>query len=296
MGVAALRVRAAGVVLGRLLLFAAAGAGPAQAQLIAAEGFVYPLGTTIAPWAVAGQDGGSGWMAPWGNNGGVDMVAVAGLTYPGLRSSGGAAYNPGYDWSGNGLEPAVSTTVRQFYWAADTPDLWVSFLLRPDDSAYAFEVDAWAGLSVYSGTGVFIGKPGTVADASYSYALQDGVTYASAAGAPGPEALRTDLLVAHLVAGDPGAGRAELWVNPVLGLPLGTPDATRDDLTLVNGAAVYVNLNSRGFYTTDELRLGTNVGDALPVPAPMVLLACGLAALLAAHRRPEAQGPNCPDR
>ena len=128
---------------------------------------------------------------------------------------------------------------------------------------------------------MFIGKPGGGLNPN-AYALQD-TTYVSAT--EGPEIQQPDLLVAHLQAGAAGAGIAELWVNPTPGMPLGTPDASRDNLTLVAGGETYVNLHSSGFYTTDELRIGPTAADVLPVPAPVGGVLPAFAALLALRRR-----------
>lgn len=72
--------------------------GNAQQTIIAQDNFNYSNGSILA-----GQNGGSGWTAPWVNDylsGDSMTVNSSGLTYPDLASGGGATWSGA---SGNGI-------------------------------------------------------------------------------------------------------------------------------------------------------------------------------------------------
>ena len=73
-------------------------ASPAQETIIAQDNFSYSNGSTLA-----GQNGGTGWTAPWVNDyfpGDSLTASSTGLTYAGMASNGSATWSGA---SGNGI-------------------------------------------------------------------------------------------------------------------------------------------------------------------------------------------------
>jgi hypothetical protein len=156
-------------------------------------------------------------------------------------------------------------------------ELYASFLLRP-----------LAGFGFYGGVNIgnlFIGKSG--APGSVNYGLEtsgEGITPSTIPVVADETAL---LVVRITFASGPDA--IELFVNPAVGVPLGTPSVARSDVDL--GVFDYVLVNNAGSFITDELRLATTLEEAVPIPEPSTIgailaLACLGTVLVRRSTRP----------
>lgn len=222
---------------------------PVHAAELVYEPFSYPSSATITT-----QDGGSGWNAPWTQDGESGVVSASGLSY---TDSLGNILNV----SGLGLATTGSATTRNFRTVANGPltDVWISFLYQLPASNSLFE-----GITFYrGGTAVFaISNPSV--DTSAAIILGNSVSGANASTHRGVFG-STHFVVLHLTegAGSNGTDKVEAFIDPALSATPSQPDATIqssnfnfDNIRIAgqNGATLFI----------DEFRVGGTFADVSP--------------------------------
>ena len=233
----------------------------APAATIACDDFAaptYTIGADAYPAGGTGPNSGFGWTTGWNGSSGFNITAprtiAAALTYPGLATTGDAAASPAYVGAGTN-----STAVRGFTAPTAAP-LWVSFLIQLNDNAVMANANSagnYGGIALIDAAGshfLYMGIPG----GATGYSLQTNAAIAPH-GAAVPAAGKTDLLVMHIGIKQ----NAQLWVDPPLGQPLGTPDAI---IALPLPASAYDHLywsDSWG-WTYSHLRIGTSLAAVTP--------------------------------
>jgi hypothetical protein len=267
----------------------------AKAELIAYDGFAsssYTPGDPVYSQGGAGPNSGTGWTDGWqgssGNNTTAPRFVAAGLSYPGLESSGFAAASLPYQQYGQ------STAERNFTNTATT-DLWFSFLIELNSGAELANgnsAQSYGGIALDSSsfsTFLYVGVGG----GATKYGLQTpaaGIVSSAIAPTPG----QTELLLVHVDSSD----TASLWVDPALGgAPLGAPDVTVAS-PLAPSAFGGLYWSDTWGWTYDELRIGTTLADVTPPPAPVpepaawttIAGAALVVSGLRARRRPPAGG------
>lgn len=221
-----------------------------DAAPIASESFDYAPASSLSS-----QDGGSGWLAAWFQDGESAVTGAAGLGFTDslgnvLTTSGRAA-----DTSGT----ATTRSLRDFG-SGLLNDVWISFLYRLPASNSKFE-----GVTFYRGTQqVFsINSPGSVTTAAI-YLTNNLVTNGGVSTGRGVFA-QTHLIVLKLTkgGGTGGADRIEAFIDPIL---TGSPSSPA---TLINGTnfdfdRVRIAGESGSPLLVDELRLGETFTDVTP--------------------------------
>ena len=279
--------------LAAALLLPLAVAGPARADLIAYEAFAYTPGSNLN-----GSNGGTGWAGAWaagGSNASVSdhlTVSDSSLAAAGLATSGGRATA--------GSQSQIAGLTRFFdgdVLGAGGTTSYISVLLRPEGTLGAGQFNGFFGLvleSALDGPEVFVGKPGSAANAPWAIEQRGGSNTAFSNFIP--QVGRTDLLVlkAEWGLGEPGGqafDRLSLFINPTAGEPepmFAHAITTAIDTNRVTG----LTLASTGAFSVDELRVGTTFADVAPAPVPepatAALLALGLLAVPVARRRRSA--------
>ncbi|MDY6844579.1 MAG: hypothetical protein SVW57_10860, partial [Thermodesulfobacteriota bacterium] len=190
-----------------------------DAALVGQEPFDYQSGV-----ALHGQGGGT-FPDTWVDNAywipGFS-ASNGGLTYPGLAVSGNAALG-----IGSGSNYRLNRPIGQEWHYNVDDEMWISFLLQVDDATP--QSDEFVGIvlakpsvvgSVYIGMydsrniGFNVQEHDNIYATHYEGINDDAITVG-----------QTHLILAHLVFnGDNMADSLDLWVDPVIGDPLGTPN------------------------------------------------------------------------
>jgi len=268
--------------IGASALFAFSLTAKADTQF--SEHFIYDAGANLN-----GQNGGTGFSAPWVQGGSdLDQVVAGNLTYPNYPSTGNSVLqSPPQDFQ--------SSPFREINTIAGSPPnspLYVSYLVKKISGVPAAPTPAedYFGLVLYGPPGqdfgLFIGDPSE----SPNFAL--GTAGLASVGAEISDDLvtgNTALLIARIQFGQGNNDSVDLFVNPDLTQPLGTPDATKSGFTLQNIQAIGF-VGGYGTYQYDEIRSGTSLEDLLtpesiptpdsPIGAAWVLLPCFASALM----------------
>lgn len=246
------------------------------------EGFDYPSGTLLA-----GRPGGTGFSGPWLEPGGGSVRAGPGLSYSlggTLLTSPGAAYAD--------ATRSNATLSRQFVPGAPASgELWVSFLVNIPLTNTSYALVAIPGVQP-GGSSYAFSLARVTANASFLQASiapypggGSGASVAPAQIAPG----QTTLIVGRIqINSSPSAEVASLWVNPNLGVGLGTPDATLTSVNMVPSAVgtLRVELGSFNAGAIDEIRFGRTSAEVLPtIPTPGTAAAVVVGAMLPLVRR-----------
>jgi hypothetical protein len=282
------------IALAAAMLLISAPAG--RAQLIAYEGFNYPVGQNLNT-----QSGGSGFGGPWVVASGTPLIQ-AGSLVP-------AAPSAALTETGNSLiaTPPNAGVAVDATRVLGTPvtgtagsSKWVSVVMKgpglsgitaqgvlvvSDGSGTGFSITTGA-----TGGGIAPNNP----PASATWSLGDAGTGAAEATTAVPDTLQS-LLVARVSfspAGFPTSDRIDLFVNPPL---TGVPPASPTTSLLVPHAASfttleldYASLNGASTSTLfDEIRLGNTFADVTPaaVPEPSTMLLAGVAGVGLCVRR-----------
>jgi hypothetical protein len=250
-------------------------------------GDIYPANP--GPTSVYGPNDGTGWSTGWEGSGGGNVTSprtvTQGLAYTGLATSGYGAASPAFQYCGGYCYN--STALRGFSDNTATTNLWVSFLIKDDGvAADQFAPNPnYAGFSILgSNDSFFIGVPGIQPVGTNKYSLQtQGANAHIEQSAKGAAIGQTDLLVADITA----SGTAYLYVDPIVGQPLGAPDATITT-TLTPSSATGLYWTDSWGWTYADVRVGTTLADVTPAgapePAAWALVLTGLAGLGGALR------------
>jgi hypothetical protein len=274
------------IALAAAMLLISAPAG--RAQLIAYEGFNYPVGQNLNT-----QSGGSGFGGPWVVTSGAPLIQ-AGSLVPSAPSAG-------LTETGNSLNatPPNASVAVDATRVLGTPlvgtagsSKWLSVVMKGPglsgitaQGVLVVSNGSGTGFSITTGaTGGGIAPNNPPASATWS--LGDAGTGAAEATTAVPDTLQS-LLVARISfspAGSPTSDRIDLFVNPPL---TGSPPASPTTSLLVPHAASfttleldYASLNGASTSTLfDEIRLGNTFADVTPaaVPEPSTLLLVGVA-------------------
>jgi hypothetical protein len=222
--------------------------GSAAAATLAYDGF----GNGPLP-DLAGSTGGTGWSGAWQDysSGLLTGIAGAGLSYPGLATTPGAA-----------------VTSQSLYWTEWTdyfrtlapysaPDnkVYISYLFRPDTGYGSF-----GGLQIgtYPRQVQFGAIPGY-----YLYGLRIGHYGFYPSNIPEVQGV-TAFLVLEIQA-NPATQQAtyRLYVDPTAGAPQPAYPSVEAALTGV-GLPTEIELYNDGGVTTDEIRVGTTWASVMP--------------------------------
>jgi hypothetical protein len=282
------------------LVLAAALPPPALAQLVAIDNFeTYP-----ANGPLGGQNGGTGWTAPWATNTGADTTAT--VVSQALRYVTGNLELIG---GGQALRvDAINTftgTVDAFAsrtFADQTGAVYFSYLFQPGPSIVSADRNAFfqTGLDIAPQNpraSVGLAAPtGATAGPQQFYAR---ASTASGTAPAGPTVFTGTTVtepVTFLVVGKISMtvggnyDRVDLYVNPTSTTEPGIPSATSTaDSTLANLSLFDIRLarlQAGDFYLFDDLRVGTtfaSVAPLTPVPEPTGVLAVTLATAAAGY-------------
>jgi len=257
----------------------------AKADLKFSEHFIYDPGSDLN-----GQNGGTGFQAPWVQGGSdFDKIVAGNLTYPNYPSAGNSVLqSPPQDFNSSPFRD-----INTIAGSGPNSPLYVSYLVKKisDVPTAPSAAEDYFGLVLYGppgqNFGLFIGDPSE----SSNFAL--GTAGLPSVGSELSNDLvtgETALLLARIEFGQGNNDTVSLFVNPDLAQPLGAPDATKSGFTLQNIQAIGF-VGGYGTYQYDEIRAatsleellapegGTNVPDS-PIGAAWVLLPCFASAVM----------------
>lgn len=244
----------------------------ARATLVAYEGFDYGISVQVA-----GLTGGTGF-APWDAGPANFNTVPSGLSFGSLIVSGRRAFanqaDPGFpELLGRSLTtPITSGTV------------YASFLTRSELTLGSGFDNGYFGLNLEgtTGNGLFIGMPRNV---------QEWVMEDSGGGGQFSTGLpvlseQIKLLVVKLDLNNAGTETATLYVDPTPGAPEPATGTTKSGFEI--GDFTNIAMNGGGFFSIDEIRIGTTFSSVTPtaVPEPSSFLSIALVGLtLSGFRR-----------
>jgi hypothetical protein len=268
------------------LLVAAAMPGTVcRAATILYEPFDYPVG------GLNGQNGGVGFSEAWTSTGTPNTAITSpGLTYSNLQTSGNAVAGTNSMFMKRRFDSTGLT--------GDGASYWFSILFAATDTTTG---TATAIPSFFSN---FNAGNGQSAGFAVSYNIQSATTLSMDARIGGsirgsttiPGTNYYDGSVAMVLgritfSDTAGQDRLEVWLNPTLGVPPGTPlfNVTGTWVDPGSNNAFYMNKYDPPDRLIDEIRLGTSIADVTPVPEPAVgvaaLVAAGFGAVIGCRRR-----------
>jgi len=252
-------------VSARLLLTTAigvvGGVRSAQADLVAYDSFSGQAGQ-----ALAGMNGGTGFSDAWhvGNFGPdssqnyvVQGSSLEGGTAP---SQGGRVAALAQYTLGSGLTRDLSTPIGQ---AGTTA--YISVLMRADGTLNEGSSGGFFGMTLNASTttpnlsqDLFIGKP-----SGSNFAIEDRGGNNSHASATAAAIGASNLLVVRADFAASGPDKFTLYVNPTA-TSMG-PAVVKQDSFL--GSINSLSIFATGAFSLDEIRVGSTLGDVLPIPA-----------------------------
>ncbi len=243
----------------------AGGSTSARADLMAYEGFNYPVGTNLN-----GQNGGVGFAGPWapgGFNASVFnhlTIGSGSLTFDNLLISGNHA--------SAGAQNAIAGLTRPLAQPLGTPGTvsYISFLLRPEGTLGQGALNGFFGVTLETQGGsepqLFIGKPGGGAVNRYVLENRGGANQVASGVAP---VVGEPVLLVVKAEFSAGNDRFTLFVDPTPGGIEPASGTVKSDANvgLITGLTLY----STGAFSIDELRVGTTFADVTPLgPGPVV--------------------------
>jgi len=225
---------------------------PAHAGQTAYEGFT--------PSFPVYANGGDGFSGPWAQ-GGFNAFASGyipndrSLCYPQLQTSGGSVSGAAF--------PTINGAIRglEAPLGANNTTAYLSFLIQPHGTLNSGAFNGFFGVTLNGSLAndLFIGKPGAGAEEQYVIETRGGSGQLPS-GIPTVVG-RTALLVvnAHFLAGNDAF---TLYTNPTPGRPEPVSGIMKTDLDL--GNVFKIGIYSTGFFTVDEIRIGTTYADVVP--------------------------------
>ena len=302
-----------------------------RAQLIASEDFNYPSGTDVLGLGSAG----GGWAYEWADKNASDILLPGSLNYTDgsgntLATSGNSLQSYG---QANGVGTASSEPERTFSSTfgtmalantADPDTLWMSYLWQGNNTSSSGSLFRQATMMFLKGASTSSTSPGgteymdigmpNISSANVS-TVNPNISLWTSSGNSGQTLSSTAPLQSTVAANDgltdfiliemSGTATAwgaaansetiDVWINPILGGTLGTPDISYSlqDLSVLNAIriqgggynATYGTLP--GEETVDEINIGDTMADVEPIPEPasMGLAALGGLVLLALKRK-----------
>ncbi|MFO0962128.1 MAG: hypothetical protein U0625_04405 [Phycisphaerales bacterium] len=203
---------------------------------------------------VAGAGTGTGWQGGWSDVGSsaTATFAAAGLTYPGLATTPGAAVTD----AGSGAYPMCDLQRSYGAMPGASPKMYLSFLIRGNLGSAG-----WGGLRLgnypYAMT---VGVPAGV----YQFGVQMSEGLGGYTGVPYIEG-ETHLVVVRIAKNTPAAGITyRMYIDPAIGQTEPTNADAQFSLQYVNGLPTALELFNGGGIVTDELRVGTTWDAVLP--------------------------------
>jgi len=292
------------------LTFTLAASHSVQAAVLAYEGFDYTgadVGTNLN-----GKSGGFGWENAWGGGSGIlDNNATdinnGGLSYTNLTVEGNAAY-VGAGRTGRLLDDSAAGVFGAYVDSdggniAQGGDLWFSLLLEASPAgagssnyaavefhgfdafqngspARSFTIDARSGSAGAGGWQI------ELAEANVNgFANQNSADIGLRSGSGTADLVVIQMSLTNAAASATTGDSMNVYYNPTLGQPLGTPVATFTNLDIA-----FDNIHLADFtdddFIADEIRFGNTLADVIPIPEPTSVALISIGALLLLRRRP----------
>lgn len=243
----------------------------ARATLVAYEGFDYGISVQVA-----GLTGGSGFD-PWDAGPANFNTVPSGLSFGSLIFSGRRAFaNQANSSSPEILDRSLTTPIT-------SGTVYASVLTRSELTLGDGFGNGYFGLNLEgtAGSGLFIGMPGNV---------QEWVMEDSGGGgqfSTGLPVLREQikLMVVKLDLSTVGTETATLYVDPTPGGPEPATGTIKTGFEI--GDFTNIAMNGGGFFSIDEIRIGTTFSSVTPtaVPEPSSFLSIAFVFLGVAARR-----------
>ena len=243
-----------------LLLAGSSGIRECSAAVLASESFNYEQADGSL---ISGAAGGTGWSGAWGNTG-LDFYRTAGMTFPGLTTSGGSIETRSFS--------ATDFRNLNASYGTDGTTLWLRFLIQRDNTDTEGN-SGYAGLSLFDNGSeqLFIGKRNGVSTWGLEQA-GGGASANSTVSINDPGAAMMLVRLSFL----PGAETIDLWAL--------NSEAPEDELDL-GAASASISATDFDFnririgsgstvYNVDEIFLASSYEDlfATSVPEPTTLV------------------------